>query len=89
MPTRVKISLGGTVMRNEVADFVGVLGFVWRLGLINCLIFPFGVHHSCMESGGRFLLLGWVCSRSLKKWRRLMINGDGAELLDERKGSER
>jgi hypothetical protein len=76
-------------MRNEVADFVGVQGFVWCLGLINCLIFPFGVHHSCMECGGRFLLFGWVCSMSLEKRRRLMINGDGAELLDERKGCER
>ncbi len=27
--------VGYCVMRNEVADFVGVQGLVWRLGLIN------------------------------------------------------
>jgi hypothetical protein len=68
-------------MRNEVADFVGMQGLVWRLGRINRLIFCSALITTAWNAVVIFLLFGWVCSRYLEEWRRVMMKGDGAELL--------
>ncbi len=69
------------VMRNEVADFVGIQGLVWRLGQINWLLFCSALIITAWSAVVVFLILWWVCSRYLEEWRRVMMTGDGAELL--------
>jgi hypothetical protein len=64
---------------------LGVQGLVWRLGWINWS-FLSAIITLAWRVVVVFSFWGWVCSRSLEKRRRLMINGDGAELLKERKG---
>jgi hypothetical protein len=51
------------VMRNEVANFVGIQGLVWRLGRINWLIFCLALITTAWNAVVIFLLFGWVCSR--------------------------
>jgi hypothetical protein len=69
-----------------LTEFCVAAGMIW-------LIFPFGAHHSCMESSDG-ALFWWMHSRYLRRWRRVMIapeslKDDGGRKRGQIKWSER